>query len=491
MRTRISFISALVLLVGFSCFAQQSSVFEPLQTYSKSDRELIQRLKVQIEEEIDQTHSPKRYQINNLYRAFGKHMRTMVEKNQFIKNDSLQSYLDQIVSRLARTNHFSHPPKLVLIQNSPDVNAFSVADGTLIVYIGLIARMRNESQLAFVMAHEMAHFELQHVRQKITESIEGEFLKKEMQNLADLAVGEASVDNLLNLKKLWYYQGSNSRSRERQADSLAFEMMERSGYASEEAVTALALLDQSKLAKSDMEFMTQLDLPDYPLKDEWFKKRPSIFSKPREDLFFDRDSMISHPDLELRMKILSNRVISAESTANLQSDAFVKKMIKLATFQRIESAHITNRFDLCLYLSLRLRYRLPHDAYLTAMVSKVLSGLRERREFDYDYALSLSDYTIGYNEELKMVNEFLHNIKAEEMAELAYYFLNSPKNFDVDNQEHYYILWRICNITNRKDDRKSIRAKYVDRFPDGEYKNEMILFDGYKTKLPKKNTFVR
>lgn len=90
-----------------------------------------------------------------------------------------------------------------------------------------------------------------------------------------------------------------------------------------------------------------------------------------------------------------------------------------------------------------------------------------------------------------MVNEFLHNIKAEEMAELAYYFLNSPKNFDVDNQEHYYILWRICNITNRKDDRKAIRAKYVDRFPDGEYKNEMILFDGYKTKLPKKSTFVR
>jgi len=466
-------------------------VFKPLQTYTKADRELIQKLKAQIDEEMDQTHSSKRYEINSVYRAIGKQMRLMVEKNEFIKNDSLQLYIDQIVKRLLRTNHFVHPPRQVLIQNSPDVNALSVADGTLIVYIGLIARMRNESQLAFVLAHEMAHFELQHVRLKITESIEGEFLKKEMQNMMNLAVGDASVESLMNLKKLWYYQGSNSRSRERQADSLALEMMERAGFANEEAAPALALLDQSKLTKPDMEFMTQLDVAEYPLKDEWFKKRPTIFSKPREDLFFDRDSMISHPDLELRKKILTDRVQASGSAANLQQEGFVKRMIKLATYQRIESAMIKDRFDLCLYLSLKLRYRLPHDPYLTAMVTKVISGLCERREFAYDNALSLSDFTIGYNEELKMVNEFLHNIKTEELGELAYYFLQSPQNFDTNNQEHFYLLWQVCSITNRKNERKEIRKKYEERFADGEYKNDMIFYSGYKTKMPKKNTFLR
>ncbi len=489
--TRVSSISGFIFFIAFSAFSQKQTVFEPLQTYSKSDQELIQKLKQQVDEEIKLTRSSRHYEINSVYRAIGKQMRLLVEKKEFIKNDSIQSYVDQIVSRLVRSNYLVHPPKLVLIQNSPDVNALSAADGTLIIYIGLIARMRNESQLAFVMAHEMAHFELQHVRQKITESIEGDFLKQEMKNLTNLAVGEGSVDNLLNLKKLWYYQGSNNRSRERQADSLAFEMIDRAGYSNPEAVAALALLDQSKLMKPDLEFMAQLDLLDYPLKDEWFKKRPSIFSSQREDMFFDRDSMISHPDLQLRKKILNDRVIASDDPVNLQSDSFVKKMIKLATFQRIESAFVKDRFDLCFYLTLKLRYRLPHDSYLTAMVAKLLSEFCERRQFAYDYALSLPDYTIGYNEELKMVNEFLHNIKTEEMGELAYYFLNSPQNFDLNNENHYYILWRTCSITERKEERRNVRTKYVDRFPDGIYKNDMIIFNGYKTKLPKKATFVR
>jgi hypothetical protein len=407
----------------------------------------------------------------------------MVKKREFIKNDSLQWFIESIVQKLVQSNKLLFPPKLVLIQNRPDVNALSAADGTLIVYIGLISEMKNESQLAFVLAHEIAHLELQHVRAKITESIERGHLRSEMKNLAELASDKASVVNLKNLKQIWYSQGSNSRLRERQADSLAFEMMDKAGYAVEESISALTLLDQSKVLKLDLEFMTQLDLPTYPLKDEWFTKRPAILSKLREDMVFEKDSVVSHPDIDLRKQILNTRMKYWSGFENIQEDHFVREMILLASFQQIESALVKEKYDLCLYLALRLRYQIPKNAYLTSIVAKVFSELFERKSYAYDFALALPDLTIGYNEELKMVNEFLHNLERTELGDIAYFFLSADENFDLRYQEHYFLLWKICSMTKRGEQRNKVKEKYEGQFEEKAYKGKMDSYTEYKSKF--------
>lgn len=89
-----------VSLKQISCFAQFASDFKPLATYSSSDKNLIQRLELQIEEEIGQTHSRKANEIKSLYRLIGLQMRTMVKKREFIKNDSLQWFIESIVQKL-------------------------------------------------------------------------------------------------------------------------------------------------------------------------------------------------------------------------------------------------------------------------------------------------------------------------------------------------------------------------------------------------------
>jgi len=479
----IAFTFCVLLTCSIPCFAQGYYDFKPLNTYGRDDSDLIDLLRDQTAEEIARTNSPKRNEVNKLYEAIGKRIRMLVVRNQLIRNDSLQRFIDTIGKKLVTSNNLKIGYKTLLIQNSPSINGLAIAEGTIILNIRLLGRIENESQLAFVLAHEIAHLELQHGRKKITEAVEGNVLKEEIKNLRDLSGNDASADNMESLRKIWYQQSSNNRERELQADSMAVELMENAGYSSYEAIPMLDILGESKKSRIDLDFMIQLDIAAYPLKDEWFRKRPAIFSRSAESVFISSDSVASHPDLELRKQILKEKVIRISSGINRQPSALVNKIIRVSAFQSIQSAYQKEQFDLCLYLALQLRERFPNNPYLTSMIARLFAELYERRDLDYDFYLALSKYTSGYNEELRAVNEFLHNVKREELGEIAFYFLSSKENFNVGYEYHYYLLWRICSMTDRTTERKKIKKEYETLFEDGKYAGKMILYSPYKTKL--------
>ena len=60
----------------------------------------------------------------------------------------------------------------VILTSEPVPNAFSVGDGTLVVYTGLISELDNEDQLAFVLCHELAHYALHHATRQLVQEIE-------------------------------------------------------------------------------------------------------------------------------------------------------------------------------------------------------------------------------------------------------------------------------------------------------------------------------
>lgn len=62
-------------------------------------------------------------------------------------------------------------PTLVL-RRGADVRAELAPDGTLHVWEGLLLRTRDEAELTFVLAHELAHRELEHARAQRTQALE-------------------------------------------------------------------------------------------------------------------------------------------------------------------------------------------------------------------------------------------------------------------------------------------------------------------------------
>lgn len=93
------------------------------------------------------------------------------QESKEIKDSFATRALDSVVNRICLANGIDRTIIKVHILESEDVNAFALPDGYLVVYSGLIADAKNPTELAGVIAHELAHIQLNHVTQKLVKEI--------------------------------------------------------------------------------------------------------------------------------------------------------------------------------------------------------------------------------------------------------------------------------------------------------------------------------
>ncbi len=73
-----------------------------------------------------------------------------------------ENYLNEVLVRLAKASETPTQPYRVTILNSAVVNAFALPSGDLFVTRGLLALANDTSEVAAVMAHEIAHVSARH-----------------------------------------------------------------------------------------------------------------------------------------------------------------------------------------------------------------------------------------------------------------------------------------------------------------------------------------
>lgn len=109
------------------------------------------------------------------------------------------------------------------VVNSPQINAFAVPNGKVVVFTGLLRLFPNDDELAVVIAHEIAHVVARHSAEKVSTGLVTAVLKM----VLALATGEhgatdAVVDVGLNLPF--------SRRAETEADSIGIQLMARACF---------------------------------------------------------------------------------------------------------------------------------------------------------------------------------------------------------------------------------------------------------------------
>lgn len=99
-----------------------------------------------------------------------KRLRSVRKVAAVIEDPELNDWIRGIGRRLvAQTSYNNRPFYFVIVRNN-DVNAFATQGGLIVINSGLILRSETESELAAVMAHEVAHVTQQHIERMITES---------------------------------------------------------------------------------------------------------------------------------------------------------------------------------------------------------------------------------------------------------------------------------------------------------------------------------
>lgn len=154
------------------------------------------------------------------------------EKQLKLANDpAANRYLTAVMQRLAAVAPGAKYPYTIKLVVAPEINAFSLPGGPMYVNSGLLAAARNESELAGVLAHEMAHVALRHgTNQASTAYLTKGGLSILGQLLGGGSGNSSSIVNAIGGLGLNTAFLSFSRSAESQADATGADIMARAGY---------------------------------------------------------------------------------------------------------------------------------------------------------------------------------------------------------------------------------------------------------------------
>jgi predicted Zn-dependent protease len=144
--------------------------------------------------------------------------------------------LKEMMQRISSVSHLPDLPYSVTLMHTNIVNAFALPGGKVVVFEGLYdpkkGLVRDEQELAAVVAHEVAHVVCRHSTEQMTRNLPYELLllgaaiyaeAKDDDELKTILGGAFLVYNGIIVTKY-------SRKDEREADRIGLEYMARAGY---------------------------------------------------------------------------------------------------------------------------------------------------------------------------------------------------------------------------------------------------------------------
>jgi predicted Zn-dependent protease len=119
-------------------------------------------------------------------------------------------------------------PWEVNVQTTPELNAYCMPGGKIMVYSGLVDTLAlTDAELAAVVGHEMAHALREHTRERVSRAYAQQLVLAGVATIAGL--GQLATDVAGQIATVTF-QLPHSREQESEADEIGLELMARAGY---------------------------------------------------------------------------------------------------------------------------------------------------------------------------------------------------------------------------------------------------------------------
>jgi predicted Zn-dependent protease len=183
-----------------------------------------------------------------------------------LPDERLQRYVNRVGRWLASQTERPDLPWTFGVIDAETINAFALPGGIVLVSHGLVKRLNSESELAGVLAHEIAHV----VRKHQLSAIQSDASTGAMQiigqavvedRLGRTGVGKVGLQGPIaklgtDLVKNGFFLRPLDRSMEYEADRLGVVIAARAGYDPYGLVAVLTMISQAKAEEASIMFST-------------------------------------------------------------------------------------------------------------------------------------------------------------------------------------------------------------------------------------------
>ena len=377
-------------------------------------------------------------------------------------HDELTQYVRTVTDNLLENQDELRRRVKVYVVKSEEVNAYAMPDGTLFVNLGLLQRLENESQLAIVLAHEVAHAELQHTLKAYKREAEQRSLRATVANPEAMLFGRMRY----------------SRDNENEADARGLSYLAGSRYNAQEAPRAMALLEDTTF----LQFTTKIRYGQ--IFQGWKTLSDSalaMFSVPRPDrrntlpeqAYELKELLSTHPETGRRVLALQEMLSltgyqAAGKKTNLQPEGTVERVRRVSRFELVESLYRQSQFGLSLYAALQLLNDYPAESYLLTVVSKNLYWLGVYRENNNLATVLQAQPELPQHEYRRFVALF-HQISLKELREHTYRFMKDHFEQQKHNEDFVFYYALTAEALMGKETGRLISQQYRTLFPNGQY----------------------
>ena len=406
---------------------------------------------------------------------------------QILYNDTFTRYIEKIADVLLKDNPKLRKKLRFYTVKSPEVNAFATQEGIVFVNVGLISSVKNEAQLAYVLAHEISHYTEGHVLQGFLET-------------RRIVRGEGQYryqDYYSRLRSFFRY----SRDSEYEADEKGWEIFSKSPYAKGVVTSVFDMLLYAHIHYDSIPFH-----PNYfGEKDYQFPK--DYYKDSVDALYLDdnhEDNFSTHPNVKDRKKRTIELIDSDSVGGNpfVVSEADFHSLQRIARYEMLRYYISNTNFADAYYHALLIENTYEAGEYIDFMKGMAMYGLAKH----FNNRGKRRNIILPYKDVQSTPQRFyyfLHQLSTKEMTILALRentllqkkYPNSKffkmvqedlmKLLIVENKfrpEDFYTKWKDMEISERttKEEKNYYRFAFVDFFNDPLFYQKLQGFETYR-----------
>ncbi|MEL6698525.1 MAG: M48 family metallopeptidase [Bacteroidota bacterium] len=466
-------------LSALSLFAQYPKDYEPVPIYSDFPSYIAEHMSTQLSEDLEgiQARGKVKRSLKEVYQARHDQLLENVQNGYYIFDDFLFGYCDAIFSHILDANPQIPRDKVHLILDRSTVpNASCWGEGSIVLNTGLLARVDNEAQIAFVLCHELAHHMQDHVNEEIRRSVKAIYDEEIEEIYSTTEGGFHSKESLEFVRKSLFDKKRHARLKEFEADSIGLAYYLNTDYAPVEALGLLRILDEIDDEKypSQNDLVQFLDNIGFTYREEWVRYLPDTtfyYQKPAKEW---TDSLKTHPDCAKRIERLANLLVSQNvgsgGVTTRSTQVALEELQETLDFELLYSHYYLGNYGLLIHEGLKLLKVYPESDFVKGILALSFQELAERKA---DHRLSTVLATVNPREgkPYDQTLHFLYSLRLKYLRRLSQFVVNHWEN-SLDENE-FLLLAGILAAHDQEDfvNRDARLDAYFMKYPEGRFRD--------------------